>query len=192
MIQDGTLNILNTNQQVVVSIELENVQITSYQLGTLDSTEEIGLSFETLSESAPIAFPLGTVTGRLMPRQGIANSDVYNVSWGLTVSPTGAPVPAKLVILKPLDTASRALFTAALNGTNLNDVELSLFNPGDPTHPYLIYRMEDAIISPFSQSGDPHKLTDELQMAFRRLTTTTIFGGQQTTTCWDFFQNRPC
>jgi type VI protein secretion system component Hcp len=189
---DGTLDILNTSQQVVVSIKLHNVQITSYQLGSVDSTEEVSLSFQALTETAPIAYPLATVYGRLMPRQGIADSDVYSVSWGLTAPPTGAPMPAKLVILKPLDTASRAMFNAALLGTNLRDVELSLFNPGDPTHPYLIYRMEDAILSPFTQSGDPHKLIDELQLTFRRLTTTTMFGGPPIQTCWDFSVNRAC
>ena len=96
---------------------------------------------------------------------------------------TSKPSITEAVITKSTDMASTELFVQAICGKSLGKAEIHFVQTADEKmQTYLIYELEDAIVSSYHQSSGGDRPTESISLNFTKITQTyNAFSGSQVT-----------
>lgn len=101
--------------------------------------------------------------------------EVESFSWGITNSATATGTAGKvnvhdLKVIKKVDKASPLLFLAAAKGTHYPKVTLSLMKGTEKPEPYMIYTLEQVLVSSLQHGGNnPNVPTEEVSLNFAKI-----------------------
>jgi type VI secretion system Hcp family effector len=195
---------LLSTQQVIYSLQLRDITVVSFTPGgdAEGQFEQVSMQFGTATvTSTGAAQPdPSSVVGQMTISNVPGTMKVLSAGWGVTHPPcTSSPgcasraIPNELIVVKPVDAASPALVNAAISGTHFQDVVVTVFDPQSPPTPYIVYTLEDVVISAIvpGASGNTSVPTEEVRFTFTKITMSVTSGGVTVTTSWDFEANRP-
>ena len=158
----------------------------------LPAEQPVGMARLTGLPGGPLSFPVyGVAVGVERPTDVVAGAGAA----------TGRARFADVALAKALDAATPQLWAAVAEGRRLSRVELALcppaascdFTAGGTPSPdaYLVYTLEDALITGLDDGGAPAggALGEQVTFAYERL---TVRAAGSPPVCWDRTAGRTC
>ncbi len=99
---------------------------------------------------------------------------------------TSTPSFSEVTLTKSTDKASTDLFLQATHGKSLGKAKIHFIQTGDKTQPYLIYELDETIVSSYSLSSAGDRPSESISLNFTKVWTqydhfdgSTIHAGQK-------------